>query len=241
VFQVELAVLGGILVVVAWAKRSVKGTRVPLVGTLWIAATPESVFAVVADPRKGFLTDNPITSMEIVGDQTEGVGTIYRWKFHLPFGLRFAFDEVVTAWEPNRRLAYRVTTGWEMTAESRLEAEGEGTEGTRVTFTLDCRLPGLWGLIPRRLISLGISLALAGIARRAEGAEHGWFRVLAWQGVILAPPERVFAVVANPESSTNGLPAYVGWCRTTRDHLTSAPAIWPRPVGDRLSSRTRRR
>ncbi len=162
--------IGALAFLFAAAKRSAGGTQVHVVGTRWMAASPERVFAVVTDPRKQFLTDNPITGMEVVGDRTEGVGTVYRWKFRLPFGPCFTFDEEVTAWEPNRRLAYRAMTGWEMTAESRLEAEGKGT---RLTFTLDCRLPGLWGLIPTCLMKLGISLALAGIARRAEGIENG--------------------------------------------------------------------
>ena len=61
-----------------------------------IDAPPETVFSAIADPRKPFLTSNPFTTVTVVGEQTAGVGTVYRWKFALPLGLTFRFDEVVT-------------------------------------------------------------------------------------------------------------------------------------------------
>ena len=113
-----------------------------------VNAPRERVFAAVADPRKPFLTSNPITRLEVVGERTAGVGTIYRWTFTLPFGLRFQFAEVVTEWIEPERLAYRSISGWEMEALATFTAE---EEGTREAFTLRYRLPGLWGwLIPKQ-------------------------------------------------------------------------------------------
>ncbi len=182
-----LALRGGALGAASvLARRRLRKPHLGIARTAWVAAPPERVFAVVADPRKPFLTGNPIVSMQVVSEQTEGVGTVYRWRFHLPFVGPFGFDEVVTAWEPGRRFAYRALTDWEMTAESRMEPEAGGT---RVTFTLDYRLPGVWALVPRWLEQWAIDRALASIARRAEGRTSGWFRVLAWEGEIEAAPE----------------------------------------------------
>lgn len=171
--MIGLAILGGTMAAIRLRRRGRVQWR-HAARSRWVAAPPERVFDVVGDPRKAFLTDNPIASMEVVGEQTEGVGTIYRWSFRLPFGFRWGFDEVVTAWEPGRRFAYQATTGWDMKAGTRLEPEAGGT---RVTFTIDYRLPGPWISlpIPRWLESLGVDRALAGIARRAEGTEDGWF------------------------------------------------------------------
>ncbi len=137
-----------------------------MVRSLWVDAIPEKLFSAVADPRKPFLTENPIVAMEVVGEQTEGVGTTYRWSFSLPFGLHFGFDEVVTAWEPGHRFAYKAVTGWDMVAETRMEPE---TGGTRVTFTMDCRLPLPFSLLPQWVVNFGADLALSSLAKRVQG------------------------------------------------------------------------
>lgn len=131
-----------------------------------INAPPDQVFLAIADPRKPFLTSNPITHLEIVGEQDWGIGTIYRWTFSLPFGLTFRFNEVVTEWDAPKRFSYRAISGWEMEAESRLIPE-KGQ--TRVDFSLCYHFPGLWGwLIPAWLVRLGIRRSLANLQRHFE-------------------------------------------------------------------------
>ncbi len=135
-----------------------------VVVTTFVNAPRERVFAAVTDPRKPFLTSNSITRMETASEQTAGVGTIYRWTFALPFGLHFKFDEVVTEWIEPERLAYRAVSGWEMEALAVFTPEDGGT---RETFTLCFRAPGLWNwLIPKWLVRLGIRRALANIQKR---------------------------------------------------------------------------
>jgi uncharacterized membrane protein len=139
--------------------------------TTYVDARPETVFAVIADPRKPFLTSNRVTHMEVVGEQTAGVGTVYRWTFRLPFGLRFTFDEVVTEWVEPERFAYRATSGWDIEAVTALAPEDGGT---RVTFTLRYRLPEIWGwLIPKWLERLGSDRALANIQKHIEPQRKG--------------------------------------------------------------------
>ena len=59
--------------------------------------------------------------MAVAGERPAGVGTVYCWRFHLPFVRPLGFEEVVTAWEPGRRFAYRAITDWEMAVETRME------------------------------------------------------------------------------------------------------------------------
>lgn len=123
----------------------------------------QRVFACITEPRKPFLTRNPVTRMQVIGEQTSGIGTVYSWTFRLPFGLLFQFDEVVTEWVEPQRLAYRATSGWQMEAVAALRPEGDGTDQT---FTLRYQLTRPWNwLIPRWLVWLGIWFSLANIRR----------------------------------------------------------------------------
>lgn len=86
---------------------------------------------------------------------------MYRWKFTLPLGLRFRFDEIVTEWAEPERLAYRAVSGWDMEASALFEPDGSGT---RETFTLRYRAPSPWNwLMPAWLIAWDIRSALVKI------------------------------------------------------------------------------
>jgi uncharacterized protein YndB with AHSA1/START domain len=176
-----------------------------------IAATPRQVWAAITEPRKAFLTSNPIARMELGSGQNAGVGTIYRWSFGLPFGgPRLAFDEIVTEWEAERRIAYRATTGWEMRTIGELHPI---PSGTRDVFTIEYRLPWPWNLlVPRWLEVLGVRLALASLKRRAEAAHavdrvQAGVPVIAFEVDIEAPPEEVFRVIGDPRSKLDWVPA----------------------------------
>jgi len=101
--------------------------------TLLINAMPTAVFEAVANPNKPFLTINLFTHLEVVGSQRSGKGTIYRWRFTLPLGIRFQFDEVVIEWIEPERFCYRAISGWEMEATSQITPENNQT---RITFHL---------------------------------------------------------------------------------------------------------
>ena len=132
-----------------------------------IAASPEQVFALVADPGKRFIADNPFANLEVTSRQRRGVGTVYRWSFGLPrYGPRFGFSEVVTVWEENRRFGYRAIDGWQMRAETVLSPT---PAGTRVIFTLRYGLPWPWRLFVRPwAVASGARRALHNLRRLAE-------------------------------------------------------------------------
>lgn len=127
-----------------------------------IDAPPESVWAYMSDLP--FLAALPFTTMEVIGKPVT-VGTIYRWTFALPLGLTFRFDEVVTEWVENERIAYRAVSGWEMEAGPVLTPE---QNGTRFHFTLRYRFPGLWKLTPRWLMQSGCRQGLENLRKMIE-------------------------------------------------------------------------
>ena len=127
-----------------------------------IDAPREAVWAYMSDLP--FLAALPFTTMEVIGKPV-GVGTVYRWAFNLPLGLTFRFDEVVTEWVENERIAYRVVSGWEMEAGPVLTPE---RGGTRFHFTLRYRFPSLWKLTPRWLMELGCRQGLKELKKMIE-------------------------------------------------------------------------
>lgn len=183
-----------------------------VVASVHVDAPPEHVFAVIADPSKRFLTSNPFASMTVVGKQTAGVDTVYRWTFTLPFGLTFRFDEVVIEWVENERFAYRAVSGWEMEAINVLTPDNRGT---CITFMLRYRFPGVWDwLIPPWLVYLGVRRAFANLKQCVEGgSRHGGVEVeqpvmlIGFTVQIAASPEDVFRVVGDPRSKKVWVPA----------------------------------
>lgn len=111
-----------------------------------------------------FLAALPFTTLEVIG-KSVSVGTKYRWTFALPLGLTFRFDEMVTEWVENERIAYRANSGWEMEAGPVLAPE---RGGTRFNFTLPYRFPGFWRLTPDWLIQLGCRQGLENLPEMIE-------------------------------------------------------------------------
>ncbi len=132
-----------------------------------IDAPPESVWAYMSDLP--FLAALPFTTMEVIG-RPVGVGTKYRWTFALPLGLTFRFDEVVTVWVENERIAYQAISGWEMEAGAVLTPE---LNGTRFHFTLRYRFPGLWRRTPRWLMQSGCRQGLENLRKMIEAKSTG--------------------------------------------------------------------
>lgn len=79
--------------------------------------------------------------MEVRGEplskQRRGVGTSTRWFYK--YGKRpFAWDDIVTEWEPGRRVAWRATSAWSMEDSfSMVPQEG----GTVLAYDMGYRLP----------------------------------------------------------------------------------------------------
>lgn len=177
--------------------------------SIYVDAPSAVVFETVTDPAKPFLTANPVTEMTVVGDQTRGAGTVYRWTFRAPVGPALTFDEVVTEWVKDERVTYRAISGWEMKAETVVTPEAGGT---RVTFTLRYRLPRVlnW-VLPRWLDRRGVNRAVRNIRRHAEAQYHdrpvGAPALIEFSVDIDAPPAEVFRVVGDPRSKRVWVPA----------------------------------
>jgi carbon monoxide dehydrogenase subunit G len=107
--------------------------------TVTIARPVSDVFAFVADGEHGMRWRPGV--LDVKRESGQGVGEIYRQGVRGPGGRRIAADYRITAFEPDRSLAFEAIAGpVRPTGGYRFEPEGAGT---RLTFTLDAQLSGL--------------------------------------------------------------------------------------------------
>ena len=108
-----------------------------------IARPVADVFAYVADGLNGPRWRPGVLDVALVSGS--GVGAVYKQGVRGPGGRRIDADYRVTAFEPNRRLAFEAIAGpVRPTGEYRFEA----TDGsTRLTFTLQAELGGIKKLL----------------------------------------------------------------------------------------------
>lgn len=134
-----------------------------IAGSIWVEASPEVVFRTIAEPVAPLL---PKGGPRLAILDTPGaVGSRYRWEFHR-LGFHFRLDSEVTESRFGERLAFRSLIGWEMEAETDLQAE---RGGTRLTYRMRYRFPApLRWLIPGPLIRLGVWHGLHKIKAMAE-------------------------------------------------------------------------
>lgn len=104
-----------------------------------IARSPAEVFAFLADGTTNSQWRDGVTDIRLKSGSS--AGAIYEQGVKGPFGRRVAADYEVTAYEPNRRIAFRAIAG-PVRPEGTYELEPAGG-GTRLTFTLNCALSGL--------------------------------------------------------------------------------------------------
>ena len=101
------------------------------------------VFAFVADGLNGPKFRPGILDIEHVSG--EGVGAVYKQGVKGPGGRRIAADYEITAFEPDRRLAFKAIAGpVRPTGEYRFSPTADGTE---VAFALEAELSGLKRLL----------------------------------------------------------------------------------------------
>jgi uncharacterized membrane protein len=107
---------------------------------------------------------------EALSEQRSGVGTRSRW-FYTYKGKPFVWDDIVTEWDPEKRVAWKATSGWEMKDSFTLQRE---EIGTRLVYDMDYHLPygplgWLYGkLILDRQMSRHLSGVLARMKRLCE-------------------------------------------------------------------------
>lgn len=104
-----------------------------------IARPQAEVFAFLADGANGSRWRNGVTDVSLKSGH--GTGAIYEQGVKGPFGRRVPADYEITAYEPDRRIAFRAIAG-PVRPEGSYELEPVDA-GTRVTFSLSCSPTGL--------------------------------------------------------------------------------------------------
>ena len=106
------------------------------------------VFAFVADGENAMRWRPGV--LDVSRQSGDGLGAIYRQGVKGPGGRRIPADYEVTAFEPDRRIAFRAIAGpVRPTGEYRFTPEGDGT---RVDFALDASLAGWKRLLMGRAV-----------------------------------------------------------------------------------------
>lgn len=106
--------------------------------TVEIARPPADVFAFLADGTTNSQWRAAVTDISLKSGH--GKGAIYEQGVKGPFGRRVPADYEITAYEPNRRIAFRAIAG-PVRPEGSYELEPTDG-GTRVTFSLSCSPSG---------------------------------------------------------------------------------------------------
>ncbi len=84
----------------------------------------------------------------VLSAQRSGVGTRTRW-FYTYRKRPFVWDDIVTSWEPGKRVEWQTTSAWQMRDSFTLIPE---IDETRLVYRLEYRLPyGLLGSLYGRL------------------------------------------------------------------------------------------
>lgn len=106
------------------------------------------VFAFVADGENARQWRPGV--LDVVRQSGEGLGAIYRQGVKGPGGRRIAADYEVTAFEPDRRIAFRAIAGpVRPTGEYQFAPAGDGTT---VSLALDATLTGWKSLLMGRAV-----------------------------------------------------------------------------------------
>jgi len=106
--------------------------------TVEIARPPADVFAFLADGTNGPRWRSGV--IDVAHQAGEGKGAVYTQGVNCPFGRRVPADYELTAYEPDRRIAFRAIAG-PVRPEGAYDLEVAG-DGTRATFSLRCTPTG---------------------------------------------------------------------------------------------------
>ncbi len=111
----------------------------------FIKAPPSRVWRLIEKhlehPEVSPIEENPSRIQEIRGEplsqQRRGVGTSTRW-FYKYGNKPFTWDDVVVQWEPESRVEWKTTSGWNMRDSFNLSTL---ENGTRLEYAMDYDLP----------------------------------------------------------------------------------------------------
>jgi uncharacterized protein YndB with AHSA1/START domain len=136
--------------------------------TITINQPPAAVFAVVADGRRTTLWRPGVLDIDLASG--EGAGAIYRQGVRGPGGRRIAADYEVTAFEPDRRIAFRAIAG-PVRPEGEFELEGIGG-ATALTFRLRADIPVWKRLLLGRAVQASMDAEMAALDRLRDLLER---------------------------------------------------------------------
>ena len=103
---------------------------------------------------------------EALSEQRAGVGTRTRW-FYSYKRKPFTWDDVVTDWEPQRKVAWKTVSTWDMQDSFSLQPEGKGT---RLTYDMNYHLPygPLGWLYGKMVLESRMNRHLTGVLQRMK-------------------------------------------------------------------------
>jgi uncharacterized protein YndB with AHSA1/START domain len=148
-----------------WIERA----PVSFSGSATTTASPEAVFAILADHEHWPEWFPVLTKEEVVGPRPEGIGT--RRLATIPGG---KVEEVIIAWDPGQRFAFAVTAVSPGIVRALLEdcriepAQG----GTRVTYTMYLEPVAVFGPLMSLMkgpMGKQLDKGMRALAARAEG------------------------------------------------------------------------
>jgi len=115
--------------------------------TISLAADPETVWPFIADPTRfaEWRRGAGVTSAAPIDEARMVVGSRFRMDVTTQ-GQSGSLECTITALEEHRRFAFESIdkSGFSGSADTRLEAEGNGTQ---LTFAFELRLPGAWRMM----------------------------------------------------------------------------------------------
>jgi uncharacterized protein YndB with AHSA1/START domain len=132
--------------------------------TITIRRPPADVFAYVSNGLNGPNWRSGVLDISLVSG--EGAGAIYKQGVRGPGGRRIAADYVVTAFEPDRRLAFDAIAGpVRPIGEYTLQ---ETPKGTALTFSLEEPLSGLKRFVFSRTVQQTMDAEMKALDRLKE-------------------------------------------------------------------------
>lgn len=131
-----------------------------------VNAAPETVWALVSDPRNAPRFNRMVQEVTDVREQQGGVGTT--WRAVAQMAGRMEIANEITEWEPPRRLAIKMDGPASGTLSFTLTPQGEG--GTVVEQQVTSNLPAITAPLVRPMLEQSLKESLQRIKEQVEQA-----------------------------------------------------------------------
>jgi uncharacterized protein YndB with AHSA1/START domain len=191
--------------------------------SITISRPMADVFAYVADGENG--REWRSAKIEVKHESGEGVGATYHQTVPGPMGRRIRADYEITDYDAPNRLAFRAIAGpVRPTGEYRLAKAGEGT---KVTFSLDAKLPFLKRLLMGRSVQKSMDSEMSSLDKLKKVLEKrpvgGAAASKASAPAASAKPATKPAVKAAAKPAANGAAKPAGRAPAARRSSSTGP------------------